>query len=71
MKEPNLGHLAYSLLNSATALASILDQPIVNGCIRVNFEMAAVLIREMQIDAKAAADELLFIDEERKEVRNV
>lgn len=61
MKESNLGFLAYNLLNDATALAGILDQHIEDNCIRVNFSYAAELIRNAQISAKQAADELQTI----------
>ena len=60
MKEPNLSLMAYNLLNAATALAGILDWR-KEGCVKVNFEYAVELIHAVQISAKVAADELMFI----------
>lgn len=65
MKEPNLSLMAYDLLNAATALAGILDQRIERNQITVNFRYVAELIRNVQIAARDAADELMFIHEEK------
>lgn len=65
MKDPNLSLMAYNLLNAATALAGILDQRIERNSINVNFDYAAELIRDVQVSAKAAADELMFIHDEK------
>lgn len=65
MKEPNLSLMAYDLLNTATALAGILDQRIERNQITVNFRYVAELIRNVQIAARTAADELMFIHEEK------
>ena len=65
MKEPNLSLMAYDLLNTATALAGILDQGIERNQITVNFRYVAELIRNVQIAARTAADELMFIHEEK------
>lgn len=65
MKEPNLSLMAYDLLNAATALAGILDQRIERNQITVNFRYVAELIRNVQIAARTAADELMFIHEEK------
>lgn len=75
MKEPNLGNMAYDLLHTATSLSGILDQTMEGNCIRVNFQFAASLIRDVQELAVVAADELMFIHterefEQRKEVEN-
>ncbi|MDE7440881.1 MAG: hypothetical protein K2M69_01785 [Muribaculaceae bacterium] len=65
MKEPNLSLMAYDLLNAATALAGILNQRIERNQITVNFRYVAELIRDVQMAARAAADELMFIHEEK------
>lgn len=65
MKEPNLSLMAYNLLNAATALAGILDQRIERNQITVNFCFVAELIRDVQVTAKSAADELMFIHEQK------
>ena len=65
MKESNLSLMAYNLLNAATALAGIIDQPVKGNLITVNFRFAAELIRDMQVTAKTAADELMFIQDEK------
>lgn len=57
--------MAYDLLNAATALAGILDQRIERNQITVNFRYVAELIRNVQIAARTAADELMFIHEEK------
>lgn len=65
MKEPNFGLMAYNLLEAATALAAILDQPIEGMCINVNRDFVSELIVRMQLNAKAVADELMFIHDEK------
>ena len=65
MKEPNLGLMARNLLETATALAGILDQTIKGNSITVNFSYAAELIASIQVAAHSAAQELLFIEEEK------
>lgn len=64
MKETNLGLMAYDLLDAATALAGTLDQNVESNCIRVNYRYASQLITNMLLSARAAADELTFIEEE-------
>lgn len=66
MKEPNLGLMAYNLLDTALALAGILDQTIEGKCIRVNYQFATQLITAVQMTAKSAADELLLIRDEKE-----
>lgn len=65
MKEPNLGLMAYNLLDAAVALAGILDQTIEENCVRVNYQWASKLIRDVQQAAKSAADELNFMHFEK------
>ncbi len=65
MKEPNLSLMASDLLHAATALAGILDQPIEGNLITVNFRHAAELIRDVQISANLAANELLLTHYEK------
>ncbi|MDE7427558.1 MAG: hypothetical protein K2M79_07145 [Muribaculaceae bacterium] len=66
MKEnQNLSLMAYNLLDAATALAGILDQRIERNCVRVNYQYASELIRDVQISAKSAASELMFIHDEK------
>ena len=65
MKESNLSLMAYNLLDAVTALAGILDQRIVNNCVMVNYQFASKLIRDAQMAAHTAADELAFIDSEK------
>ncbi|MBD5302378.1 MAG: hypothetical protein HDS16_05205 [Bacteroides sp.] len=65
MKELNLSLMAYNLLNAATALAGILDQRVEGNCIKLNFAYAVELVRDMQVTAKTAADELMSIHEEK------
>ena len=70
MKETTIGLEALNLLDTALSLAGILDQPVKDSCITVNYQYASELICSMQMAAKMAADELIFLDEERKEVRS-
>lgn len=65
MKEPNLGLLATDLLFAATALAGILDQPLEGNCVTVNYRYVTELIRDVQISAKLAANELLLMQYEK------
>lgn len=67
MKETNLGLMAYNLLDAALSLAGILDQPVERRCIKVNYQFASELINAAQMAAKSAVDELLLIEQERKE----
>ncbi len=67
MKETTIGLKALNLLDAALSLAGILDQPIKGNCITVNYQYALEQICSMQVVAKSAADELLLIEEERKE----
>ena len=66
MKETTIGLLALNLLDTALALAGILDQPVKGKCIMLNYQYASELVCSMQMAAKSAADELSLIAEERK-----
>lgn len=68
MKTNQLSLTAYNLLNAATALAGILDTTVEKNQVIVNFADTAELIRDVQVTAKAAADELMYIHEYGKEV---
>lgn len=57
--------MAYNLLDAATALAGILDQRIERNSVRVNYQYASELIRDVQVTAKSAADELLLMQEQK------
>lgn len=70
MKETTIGLKALNLLDAALALAGILDQALEGNCIKVNYQYARELICSMQVVAKSAADELMLIDEERKEAKS-
>lgn len=70
MKETTIGLLALNLLDAALSLAGILDQPVKGNCITVNYQYASELICSMQMVAKMAADELILLDEERKEAQS-
>lgn len=65
MKDPKFGLMAYYLLDAATALAGILEQRIEKNCVRVNYQFASELIRDMQMTAKLVADELMLMEEEK------
>lgn len=70
MKETTIGLLALNLLDAALSLAGILDRPVKGSCITVNYQSASELICSMQMVAKMAADELILLDEERKEAQS-
>lgn len=70
MKETTIGLKALNLYDAALALAGILDQALEGNCIKVNYQYACKLICSMQAVAKSAADELMLIDEERKEAKS-
>lgn len=67
MKETTIGLTALNLLDTALALASILNLPVEGSCIKVNYLYASELINSMQVVAKSAADELTLLAEGRKE----
>lgn len=68
MKEKqNYLMMSYDLLATATALAGILDQQLKGNCIVVNFQHACELIRDVQVSAQRVANELVYIEEERRE----
>lgn len=66
MKETTIGLKALNLLEASLSLAGILNLPIEGNCVRVNYQFAAELICSMQMAAKSAVDELLWLEEERE-----
>ncbi|MDE7411566.1 MAG: hypothetical protein K2M94_05955 [Paramuribaculum sp.] len=65
MNENTLSQMAYNLLDAATALAGIIDQPLKGNCVTVNYQYASELIRNVQMSARSAASELMFINDEK------
>lgn len=59
MSEQRVTRNALNLLSAATALAEILDGPIINNRIHVGFNEAAELVKNVQMMAKVVSDDAL------------
>lgn len=64
MSEQRVTRNVLNLLSAATALAEILDYPIIKGCIHIGFQNAAELIKNVQIAARVVSDDALEASEE-------
>ena len=59
MSEQRVTRNALNLLSAATALAEILDYPIINNRIHVGFNKAAELVKNVQMMARVVSDDAL------------
>lgn len=64
MSEQRVTRNVLNLLTAATALAEILDYPIVKGRINIGFKSAAELIKNVQTAARVVSDDALEASEE-------
>lgn len=64
MSEQRVTRNVLNLLTAATALAEILDYPVIKGRIHIGFQNAAELIKNVQIMARAVSDDALEASEE-------
>lgn len=59
MSEQRVTRNVLNLLTAATALAEILDYPIIKGRINIGFKSAAELIKNVQTAARVVSDDAL------------
>lgn len=59
MSEQRVTRNVLNLLTAATALAEILDYPIIKGRINIEFKSAAELIKNVQMAARVVSDDAL------------
>ena len=64
MSEQRVTRNVLNLLAAATALAEILDYPIIKGRINIGFKSAAELIKNVQTAARVVSDDALEASEE-------
>ena len=64
MSEQRVTRNVLNLLTAATALAEILDYPIIEGRIHIGFQNAAELIKNVQTAARVVSDDALEASEE-------
>lgn len=64
MSEQRVTRNVLNLLSAATALAELLDYPIIKGRIRIGFNTAAELIKNVQVSAKVVSDDVLEASQE-------
>ncbi len=64
MSEQRVTRNVLNLLSAATALAEILDYPIIRGRINIGFKSAAELIKNVQTAARVVSDDALEASEE-------
>lgn len=64
MSEQRVTRNVLNLLSAATALAEILDYPIIKGRINIGFKSAAELIKNVQTAARVVSDDALEASEE-------
>lgn len=64
MSDQRVTRNALNLLSAATALAEILDYPVVKGRIHIGFKSAAELIKNVQITARVVSDDALEASDE-------
>ena len=64
MSEQRVTRNVLNLLTAATALAEILDYPIIKGRINIGFQNAAELIKNVQTAARVVSDDALEASEE-------
>ncbi len=63
MSDQRVTRNVLNLLSAATALAEILDYPIIKGRINIGFKSAAELIKNVQTAARAVSDDALEASE--------
>lgn len=63
MSEQRVTRNVLNLLTAATALAEILDYPIIKGRINIGFKSAAELIKNVQTAARVVSDDALEASE--------
>lgn len=64
MSDQRVTRNVLNLLTAATALAEILDYPIIKGRINIGFKSAAELIKNVQTAARVVSDDALEAAEE-------
>lgn len=64
MSEQRVTRNVLNLLTAATALAEILDYPVIKGYINIGVESAAELIKNVQIAARVVSDDALEASDE-------
>lgn len=64
MSEQRVTRNVLNLLSAATALAEILDYPVIKGRINIGFKSAAELIKNVQTAARVVSDDALEASEE-------
>lgn len=64
MSEQRVTRNVLNLLTAATALAEILDYPVIKGRINIGFKSAAELIKNVQTAARVVSDDALEVSEE-------
>lgn len=64
MSDQRVTRNVLNLLSAATALAEILDYPIIKGRINIGFKSAAELIKNVQTAARVVSDDALEASDE-------
>lgn len=64
MSEQRVTRNVLNLLTAATALAEILDYPVIEDRIHIGFKSAAELIKNVQMAARSVSDDALEASEE-------
>lgn len=64
MSDQRVTRNVLNLLTAATALAEILDYPIIKGRINIGFKSAAELIKNVQTAARVVSDDALEATDE-------
>lgn len=64
MSDQRVTRNVLNLLTAATALAEILDYPVIKGRINIGFKSAAELIKNVQTAARVVSDDALEASEE-------
>lgn len=64
MSEQRVTRNVLNLLSAATALAEILDYPVIKGRIHIGFQNTAELIRNVQTAARVVSDDALEASDE-------
>lgn len=64
MSEQRVTRNVLNLLSAATALAGILDYPIIKGRIQIGVKSAAELIKNVQMAARVVSDDALEASDE-------
>lgn len=64
MSEQRVTRNVLNLLSAATALAEILDYPVIKGRINIGFKSAAELVKNVQTAARVVSDDALEASDE-------